>query len=162
MHRRLFLIAIPALFAKMPSARGAAVYVENGLGIAGYDPVAYFTDDRATAGRADLAAMHEGVTYRFASAANRRVFVANPGKYLPQYGGFCAYAVARGYNAVINPAAFAVVGGKLYLNYNADIAAQWARRRNSEIRRADTNGPNVMHINATYSMPRASNSCDNM
>jgi len=145
MRRRTLLLA--ALLALPGAVRAEApkVNAEGGMALAGYDPVAYFTDARATPGRPELTAAHEGFTYRFASAANRDAFVAEPARYLPQYGGWCAYGMARGYKAVIDPAAFTVVGGKLYLNYDAAIAATWQRNRADEIHRADGHWPKVMH-----------------
>ena len=147
MRRRILLIAALALLPAQTAAppKPGPINAEAGLALAGHDPVAYFTEARPTPGDPAITAGHGGVTYRFASEANRAAFLADPPKYLPQYGGYCAFAVARGYKAIIDPAAFAVVGGKLYLNYNADIAAQWAHRRDAEIRRADANWPSVMH-----------------
>jgi YHS domain-containing protein len=126
-------------------ARAGVVNAEDGLGIGGFDPVAYFTETRAVAGRAEVSAVHAGVTYRFASEANRAAFLADPAKFLPQYGGYCAYGMARGYKAVIDPAAFTVAGGKLYLNYNRSIAGLWQGNRAREIQRADAHWPTVMH-----------------
>jgi YHS domain-containing protein len=145
MHRRTlllsFLLALPATARAAPPT----VNAEGGVGLAGHDPVAYFTETRPTPGRAEITAAHDGVTYRFASAANRDAFLAEPARYLPQYGGWCAYGMARGYKAVVDPAAFTVAGGKLYLNYNAGIAAKWQRNRANEISRADAHWPTVMH-----------------
>jgi hypothetical protein len=115
------------------------------LCIGGHDPVAYFLETRAVAGRMDLEVVHEGITFRFASESNRAAFLAAPVRYLPQYGGYCAYGMARGYKAVIDPAAFTVAGGKLYLNYNRAIAAAWQANRAREIARADRHWPTVMH-----------------
>ena len=92
----------------------------------------------------EVAAVHQGVTYRFASEANRAAFLADPGKFLPQYGGYCAYGMARGYKAVVDPAAFTVASGKLYLNYNRAISVTWQGNRAREIQRADANWPKVM------------------
>jgi hypothetical protein len=125
-------------------AAGGVVNAEDGVGIAGHDPVAYFTETRAVAGRADVTAEHQGVRYRFASDANRAAFLADPGRYLPQYDGYCAYGMARGYKAVVDPAAFTVASGKLYLNYNRSIASVWQGNRAREIQRADANWPKVM------------------
>jgi YHS domain-containing protein len=146
MQRRAFL-ALAALLALPGAGRAQAptVNAKDGIALAGYDPVAYFTATRATPGRADVTAVHEGFTYRFASAANRDAFLVDPARYLPKYGGWCAYGMARGYKAVIDPAAFTVAGGRLYLNYNAMIAIQWQRNREHEIRRADAHWPQVMH-----------------
>lgn len=150
MRRRIaLLLALAAL--PFTRAHGAAqpkagvVNAEEGLGIAGYDPVAYFTETRAVPGKADIAALHGGITYRFASETNRAAFLAEPARYLPQYGGYCAYGMARGYKAVVDPTAFTVAGGKLYLNYNHAISSQWQGNRAREIQRADAQWPKVMH-----------------
>jgi YHS domain-containing protein len=145
MRRRLVLLAgVFTLLGRRAVAAAGVVNAEDGVGIAGHDPVAYFTETRAVAGRVDVTAVHQGVTYRFASEANRAAFLADPVKYLPQYGGYCAYGMARGYKAVVDPAAFTVAGGKLYLNYNRAIASSWQGNRAREIARADTHWPKVM------------------
>ena len=147
MRRRILLIAALALLPAQTAAppKPGPVNAEAGLALAGHDPVAYFTDARPTPGRAELTASHAGVSYRFATDANRAAFLAAPDKYLPQYGGYCAFGMARGYKAVIDPAAFTVAGGKLYLNYNAAIQTQWLRQRDADISRADKNWPKVMN-----------------
>ena len=151
MRRRALLIAAVILLPaqapppKSDPPKAGPVNAEAGLALAGHDPVAYFTDARPTPGEPAITASHDGVTYHFASAANRAAFIAAPEKYLPQYGGYCAFAVARGYKAVIDPAAFTVAGGKLYLNYNAAIQTQWLRQRDADISRADKNWPKVMN-----------------
>ncbi len=148
-RRPLLLLVVAALTSASgqdaAQAKAGIVNAEDGVALAGHDPVAYFAATKATPGRADVTAVHEGATYRFASAANRDAFLADPARYLPQYGGWCAYGMARGYKAVIDPAAFTVAGGRLYLNYNAMIAIQWQRNREHEIRRADAHWPKVMH-----------------
>ena len=145
MRRRVVLLAgVFGLLGRRAVAAAGVVNAEDGVGIAGHDPVAYFTETRPVAGRAEVTAVHQGVTYRFASETNRTAFLADPVKYLPQYGGYCAYGMARGYKAVVDPAAFTVASGKLYLNYNRSIAGVWQGNRAREIQRADANWPKVM------------------
>jgi hypothetical protein len=79
----------------------------------------------------------------FTSAAHRDAFVAEPSKYAPQYGGFCAYGMAKGYKAVIDPAAFTVVREKLYLNYSESVRTRWLADIPSYIQKADANWPEV-------------------
>ena len=105
-------------------ARAEKMNLTNGLAIKGYDPVAYFTENKPVRGNADFTAQYKGALYRFASATNRDAFNANPAKYAPKYGGFCAYAVSQGYTAPIDPAAFSVVNGSLYLNYSKRVRAK--------------------------------------
>lgn len=116
-----------AAVALMPSGARADVATENGVALKGYDPVAYFTDARPTRGDASISATHEGATYHFASAANRDAFRADPARYAPQYGGYCAWAVAQGYKAPIIPEAWAVVDGRLYLNASRGVQRRWQR-----------------------------------
>ena len=89
---------------------------ENDVAIHGYDPVAYFTDNRAVEGSAKYTATHEGAIYRFASASNRDLFKSNTDKYAPQFGGYCAMGVALNKKLDIDPDAFHIADGKLYLN----------------------------------------------
>jgi YHS domain-containing protein len=115
----------------------------SGLALKGYDPVAYFTEKKPVRGKSEFTARHEGATYRFASAANRDAFAAEPGKYAPQYGGYCAFGVASGYKAPIEPDAWTVVEGKLYLNYSQSVRRQWSGDIPGYLRKADANWPTV-------------------
>jgi YHS domain-containing protein len=98
-----------------------------GIAVKGYDVVAYQTQNAAVAGSAAFVATHQGATFRFASAANRDAFVAQPARFLPQYGGYCAMGVAVGRKFDIDPKAFRVVDGKLYLNKNEPTQRMWLR-----------------------------------
>ena len=115
----------------------------SGLALKGYDPVAYFAEGKPVQGKPEITASHEGATYRFASAANRDAFAAAPGKYAPQYGGYCAYGMASGYKAPIEPDAWTIVEGKLYLNYNQSVRSRWSSDIPGYIRKADANWPTV-------------------
>ncbi|MEL7173254.1 MAG: YHS domain-containing (seleno)protein, partial [Pseudomonadota bacterium] len=85
-----------------------------------------------------------GATWRFSSAENRDLFVENPEKYAPQYGGYCAWAVAQGYTAATDPEAWAIVDDKLYLNYNKSVQAKWEKDVPGHIASADGNWPTVL------------------
>lgn len=113
----------------------------SGVGAKGYDVVAYFTDQQAVRGDSRYEHTHDGVTYRFASAAHRDAFVKAPERYLPQFGGFCAWAVSRNYTADVDPTAWRIVDGKLYLNYNASVQAKWAEDVPGNIARGQANWP---------------------
>ena len=118
-----------------------ALSAAQAVGLDGYDPVSYFSGTAPVKGGAAVTAAHRGETYHFASAANRDAFTANPEKYLPQYGGYCAWAVAQGKLAPGDPQVSKVVDGKLYLNVNRDIAARWERDIPGFIRTADEKWP---------------------
>ena len=94
-------------------------------GMSGYDPVAYFTDGKPMKGSGYHVAEFDGVTYAFASSEHKEMFTANPEKYVPSYGGYCAYGVAVGKKFVADPEVWKVVDGKLYLNLDKGIQAKW-------------------------------------
>jgi YHS domain-containing protein len=106
-------------FAQEKDPRTKHYNVENKLGIQGYDPVAYFNQNKPVKGSKDLAVFHQGVIYYFSSAANKEAFKKDPVKYEPQYGGWCAYAMgSKGEKVPINPETYKITNGKLYLFYN--------------------------------------------
>lgn len=120
-----------------------AVYVQEGVAIAGADPVAYFTQSAYVPGSNQFTHEWSGATWYFASAENRDAFASNPVAYAPQYGGFCAWAVSQGYSAPVDPTAWKIVNDKLYLNYDSNVQARWERDIPGNIAKADTNWPEV-------------------
>ena len=117
------------LFGSISStAYSETIYAENGIALRGYDPVAYFTDKSPTKGSAEHSLEWRGATWHFASAENRDKFDEDPEKYTPQYGGYCAWAVAvKGQAYAIDPTAWRVVNDKLYLNFSHDIQSKWEK-----------------------------------
>ena len=115
-----------------------------GVAIKGYDPVAYFTDAKPVKGESNQSFEWMGATWRFANAARRESFKAAPEKYAPQYGGFCAWAVSQGYTAGIDPVAWKIVNGKLYLNYSLEIQKKWEGDVPGNIAKADANWPQLL------------------
>jgi YHS domain-containing protein len=142
----LALGAASLSFAAPASADQAPVHTGllSRVAVGGYDPVAYFTDGRPVRGTAEHRITHQGYEYRFASSEHLAAFSANPARYLPQYGGYCAWAVANGYTAAGNPNNWRIVDGKLYLNYNDEIQSRWERDIPGFIRSANTNWPSVL------------------
>jgi YHS domain-containing protein len=115
----------------------------DGIALHGFDPVAYFTQNNAVKGDAQLTAAYHGVTYEFASKENQAAFQANPEKYIPQYGGFCAFAVSKGAKADIDPHAFAIHDGKLYVNASGRAQKLFVEDVKGNIEKADHNWPEV-------------------
>lgn len=136
-------IAVAAALAFNACAVAGEFFEPGGLAIRGTDPVAYFKENRPVKGSEAFTATYKGSVFRFASAANRDAFAAAPERYAPQYGGFCAYAAAQGYKASIDPDAFTIVEGKLYLNYNKATEALWRKDIPGYIRKGDANWPAV-------------------
>ncbi len=114
-------------------------YTYSTPGASGYDVVAYFTDGEPMKGSGFHVTVHEGVTYAFASDDHKKLFEANPAKYLPAYGSYCAYGVAVGKKFVADPEVWKIVEGKLYLNLDKDIQSKWNKDIPGHIRKADKN-----------------------
>lgn len=133
--------ATPALAIAAPEVYLAPF---SKVAMGGYDPVSYFTEGAPRKGDARFTATHKGVQYRFASAANLARFQSNPQAFLPQYGGYCAWAVAGGYTAKGDPLAWKVVNGKLYLNYDQKVQQRWSQDIAGNIAKGDKNWPQVL------------------
>lgn len=115
-----------------------------GGAIRGYDPVAYHTDGKPVAGKRAHRVEWKGATWSFASAENKALFEGDPEKYAPRYGGYCAWAVSQGYTASIDPDAWSIVDGKLYLNYSLGVRDQWSQDIPGNIAKGDVNWPKLL------------------
>ncbi len=129
--------------AQMATATGEPLNLEKGIAISGYDPVAYFTLGKATQGKNTISFTQNGATYYFATDANRQLFIKEPAKYQPQYGGWCAYAMATsGEKVEIDPQTYKIVNGKLLLFYNKffnNTLNSWNKNEKGYLPLADTN-----------------------
>ncbi len=128
------------------TAKDAPVYTGtfSSLAIDGYDAIAYFSEQKPVKGDKAFTHTYMGATWLFSSAANREKFVAAPEKYAPQYGGYCAWAVAQGNTASGDPQRWKIVAGKLYLNYDLDIQKKWEADIAGFIAKGDKNWPTVL------------------
>lgn len=140
-----FLLSLAlAMASAITSVAWAGEYFEKeGVAIRGHDPVAYFKDGKPVKGSAEYRFEHKGSIFHFTSKAHRDAFAAEPERYAPQYGGYCAFGVSGGYKASIDPGAFTVRDGKLYLNYNRDVQKQWSADTPGHVAKADRNWPAV-------------------
>ncbi|MBO6620920.1 MAG: YHS domain-containing protein [Balneola sp.] len=119
---------------------------KDGIAIKGYDPVSYFVSEEPQEGREDLTHEYEGATYQFASQENLNTFKAAPEKYVPAYGGWCAYAVGNGYTADANPKTFKILDGKLLLFYNkffTNTLDKWNKDEKNLSKNAEQNWPEI-------------------
>ena len=116
---------------------GSPVFTTDAGAIRGYDPVAYFTEEQAVKGSADIRHEWNGAVWHFSSEANRDLFASNPERYAPQYGGHCAYAMSTGKLVSTDPEAWYVVDDKLYLNYTKKIQQRWLKDVPGFIAKAD-------------------------
>lgn len=140
------MLALVLVLGVAPAAKAGDVVNSSFLGgvaIEGTDPVAYFTEGRPVEGSDAFEYEWMDATWRFASAANLEAFKADPEKYAPQYGGYCAWAVAQGYTASIDPEAWRIEGGKLYLNYSKDVQENWEQDVPGNIAKGDANWPDI-------------------
>src|SRR5882724_7617720 len=133
----LLALAVPAS-AKEPQ------YTNGGLALSGYDTVAYFSDGKPVKGHPENAIQWGGARWQFATAANRDAFVTNPGRYAPQYGGYCAYAVSKGYTASGDPMVWRIVEDRLYVNYSKSVQGLWEQDIPGHIAKANGNWPAVL------------------
>jgi len=135
-----------AFYTRQAAAAEPPVFtgLVEGVAVGGYDPVAYFTQGKPVKGSEDVTLQYEGATWRFAIAGNRAAFKADPAKYAPQYGGYCAYAVSQGATAKAEPDAWTIHDGKLYLNFDKSVRAIWEQDIPGNIAKADANWPGVL------------------
>lgn len=144
------MMAVFAVFTATPAIAATpapSVSAEQGIAIHGYDPVAFFTAGKPQEGRAEHSIVYDGATWRFASAGNLAAFKANPARYVPQFGGYCAWAVSQHYLAPGDPNYWKIVDGKLYLNANARAKELWEADQADAIKRGHANWPAVLTDN---------------
>ena len=146
----LSISMIPAFAQDASVNRKKQFNLDEGVGIQGYDPVAYFTIGKAVKGKKDIGVVyHQGVNYYFSTAENKEAFKKNPAAYEPQYGGWCAYAMGNdGSKVEIDPETFKIVGGKLYLFYNRffnNTLKSWNKNEAALKAKADANWQKIFH-----------------
>lgn len=133
------MLVAAALAAKPETQTG-----RDGLAVRGFDVVAYFEEGKPVEGKPEFTATWNGATWHFASAAHRDAFLAEPQRYAPQYGGYCAYAVAKNTTAEGKPQFWKIVDGKLYLNYSQSVQNTWNKDIPGYIAKAEKNWPGVL------------------
>ena len=123
--------------------------LDGGLALAGYDAVAYINQSKAVKGNKNFAITHEGVTYYFATDANKEEFRKSPSRFEPAYGGWCAYAMgSNGEKVSVDPKTFKIVNGKLNLFYNKffnNTLEDWNKDESNLKRKADINWQKIFH-----------------
>src|SRR5262245_61471973 len=117
---------------------------KNGLAIQGYDPVAFFTDSKPVKGKSEFQFRHDGALYYFASKEHRDLFKADPAKYEPAFGGFCAYGVSRNKLVQIDVNAFQIVNGRLLLQYSKGVRDYFNKDTKTNLVKADNNWPGLV------------------
>jgi YHS domain-containing protein len=151
-HRYRSLLSIGLVAASLTLLSAAIALADGKINtnnspnaIGGYDAVAYFTDGKAVRGKPEFSHAYQGAKWLFASAAHRDQFAKAPAKYAPRYDGYCAYGVSNGYLVPIDPQAFTIRDGVLYLNHSLKIREDWLRDVDARIRKADATFPTLAH-----------------
>jgi len=116
----------------------------QGIAIQGYDPVAFFTQNRPVKGRPEFESKYNGARYLFASAEDKSTFDANPAKYEPQFGGFCAYAASQNHTAPVKIEAFQIVNGRLLMQYDLGVRKEFNKDTQGNLQKADKNWPGLV------------------
>jgi YHS domain-containing protein len=120
-------------------AQNGEVFSTKNGAINGYDAVAYFKESKPVKGETKFAYTWKDASWYFANTENLEAFKANPEKFAPQYGGYCAYGTSQGHKAPTEADAWTIVGDKLYLNYNKDVKVLWSKNQQELIKKADDN-----------------------
>jgi YHS domain-containing protein len=123
--------------------QASQIFSKDEIAIQGYDVVAYFKESKPVKGTKGFSMKYGDATWYFSSPENLKTFQSSPEKFIPQYGGYCAYGMSRGYKAKTEPDAWTIVNGKLYLNYNLDVRNTWNEKQAENIQKANVNWPTV-------------------
>ena len=142
----VLVIMVVGLLASCGQKEAVMVFQTKYGAIDGYDPVAYFTDEMPLKGKAEYVHEWNGANWYFSSPENLESFKEYPEKFVPQFGGYCAYGTAEGHKAPTSPDAWTIVDGKLYLNYNTDVMKEWRSDQSNLIEKANENWPEVMKM----------------
>lgn len=140
-NRLMPVIALLLLFTGSIFAQEKAIYEKNGTALNGYDPVAYFTENKPIEGKENFSLVWSDTKWLFSSQANLDAFKADPTRYTPQFGGFCAYGVSENHKSPTDPNAWTIVDDKLYLNYNKKVKELWSKDIPTRIKKANENWP---------------------
>ena len=148
MKRTIALIA--ALFIGTATLAGVDTGTDaNDVILAGHDTVAYHTQNKAVEGKPGITAVYNGAIYRFESTVNRDLFTANPAKYAPAYGGYCALGASFGKKFDVDGKAFQVVDGQLYVNKNLNVYNTWKKDIPGNLKKSEANWPKIENVAAS-------------
>ena len=138
----LTLLSTPVFAAGLVNMAGP-----SHIAVEGYDPVAFFTDAKPVKGSPSISATYQGAVYFFASEQHKQLFTANPDRYLPQYGGFCAFGVGNNFLVPVDISTWQVRNGKLYLNFDHDVLKMFNADFDGNVSKADQNWPGLAQKN---------------
>jgi YHS domain-containing protein len=137
--KKILLSILAMAFMMVPSLAQASDVTHSTVGVQGYDLLSYHTGSKPLPGNGNHVVEHNSVTYLFSSKENMDKFKASPEKYLPAYGGYCAFGVSVGKKFVGDPNVWEIVDGKLYLNLDNKIKGMWVKDISGNITKANAN-----------------------
>jgi YHS domain-containing protein len=146
LQKASFVILVSISFVLLLAGFGGNAFGGQAMGevaIKGYDTVAYFKDGKALKGSDSFTFPWHGMTWHFSSKENRDLFAGSPGKYAPQYDGWCAWAMTESRKAVTDPEVWKIVNGKLYLNCSKEAYEKWSKDIPGNIKKADSIWPTL-------------------
>jgi hypothetical protein len=141
MKRSVTMALLASLLSFSAMAQKASVFNTKGIAINGYDVVAFFTDSNAVKGMPAFKVHWQDADWLFINTEHAASFKANPEKYAPQYGGYCAYGTAEGHKAPTEIDTWKIKDGKLYFNYNKQVQKMWLNDLPHLIEKADGQWP---------------------
>jgi len=144
MKRLLLLLALITAIPTFAQTKTLVNVNRNGLALRGCDPVAFFTQSRPVKGLAQFESKYNGARYLFVSAEDKTLFDANPAKYEPQFGGFCAYGASQGHTAPIKIEAWQIVNGRLLMQYDLGVKKEFNKDQQGNLQKADKNWPGIV------------------
>lgn len=142
--KNLWLAAVIVLITTTHAkAQKEEVFTSHSQAIRGYDPVAYFKENKPVKGSEDYSFKWKNAIWLFSSKENLDSFSMSPEKYSPQYGGYCAYGLSEGHKAPTDPNAWTIIDGKLYFNYSLKVKEMWVKNTEQRIEMADKKWPEI-------------------
>lgn len=143
MKKHLLLILTFITVSGAAMAQSSEIFAPGGKAIHGYDVVSFHTEGRAVPGKTEWSMKWKEADWLFSNQANLDSFKLSPEKYAPQYGGYCAFGMARGYKAPTAIDTWTIVDSKLYFNFNLQVKNKWSEDKPGMIAKADKNWQNV-------------------
>ena len=143
MNIKTILIPLIVLISIAMPTSALNVFTNSTTGVQGFDLVSYHIQTSPQRGNGHHVSMHDGVTYLFSNKENKQAFDQNPQKYVPAYGGYCAYGVSVGKKFVGDPEVWKLVGGRLYLNLDKNVQKEWEKDIPGRIEMADKEWPKI-------------------
>lgn len=141
--KRFLLSCLVLVITTLTYGQSSQIFVTDEGAIKGYDAVAFFKEQKPVKGLKEFSHEWSGAVWYFASAENREAFKAEPDRYAPQYGGYCAYGTAGGHKAPTETDTWTIVNDKLYFNYNKKVQTAWKKDQKALIEKADKNWPQI-------------------